>query len=805
VHTSGVAERSPTWSPDGESIAFFDDSTGEYELYVMPASGKGEKRALTTDGGPFKDGIVWSPDSKKLLYGDKTGSLWLVTVADGSRVLMDRDPQAIIPNPSFSHDGAWISYARRELDRDTPRIWIYEVATGQKTPVTSGMFGDSNPTFDAKGDFLVFASDRNFSPTYSELDTTWIYADATQLFLVPLRKDVKAPWAPESDEEEKKSDKKDADKKDDAKPADGGEKRDDAKPADDADKKKDAKTAGEPPKEKDGAADEEQADAPKDADAAKNGKKDAKKSEPPAPIKIDFDGFEARAVALPPKPAAYGAIAFNDKNQLIYARPKDGIKLLDLTDKEKKEKNVTEGGGFDISADRKKLLVPRGPGAVVVDAAADAKAKNIITDPMPVDVDPRAEWRQIVVEAYRVMRDWFYDEGMHQVDWKAQRDHSLKLLEGANSREDVNWIIAEMISELNVGHAYLLGPGDVESAPTGTGVGMLGVDWELAEGPDHAKVYRIAHLVEGAPWDADARNPLIATGVKPGDYLLEVNGRPVNAALDPWAAFEGLSGKTITLTVSDKPERGAGERVVTVRTLGGEGALRYREWIERNRAWVDRMSDGQVGYIYVPNTGVDGQNDLVRQFQGNRHKAALIIDERWNGGGQIPNRFIEMMNRPVTNAWARRDAGEQIWPPDSHQGPKTMLINGLAGSGGDMFPWLFKHEKLGPVIGTRTWGGLVGISGNPGFVDGGSISVPTFGFFKLDGTWGVEGHGVDPDIEVIDDPAVMKGGLAAGGRDPQLEKAVEVMQQALKDHPFKRPQRPAAPDRSGMGVPAKDH
>ena len=827
VHSSGVAERSPAWSPDGENIAFFDDSTGEYELYVMPANGKGEKRALTTDGGPFKEGITWSPDSKKLTYGDKTGSLWLVTLADASRVLVDRDPRAKTPNPSFSHDGAWITYTRRTLDRDTPQIYIYEVATGTSTAVTSGMFSDSTPTFDSKGEFLVFASERTFSPTYSALDSTWIYSDTQQPFLVPLRKDVKMPWAAESDEEEKQSEKKDAEKK-------AADKKDSKKSADDVDKKEadkkdadkeenddeddgpspdDSKAPPAPPPERepndppaksetettkvvDANADEKKLDDKKDAD---------KKPEPAALIKIDLDGFENRAVALPMKSGGYGSLAFNDKNLLLFARSKEGIKILDLTDKEKKEKTVTEGDGFDMSADRKKLLVDSAGGAVIVDSAADAKSKPVITDSMPMDLDPRAEWKQIVIDANRIMRDWFYDQGMHQVDWKAQREHSLKMLESANSREDVNWIIAEMISELNVGHAYLLGPGDVETPPMYASTGMLGVDWELFETADHTKIYRFAHMVQGAPWDTDARNPLIAAGVKPGEYLFEVNGRPVDTTLDPWAAFDGLAGKTITLTVSEKPERDATERVVTVRTQGSESSLRYREWIERNRAWVDSTSGGQVGYIYVPNTGVDGQNDLVRQFQGNRHKAALIIDDRWNGGGQIPNRFIEMMNRPATNAWARRDAGEQIWPPDSHQGPKAMLINGLAGSGGDMFPWLFKQEKLGPVIGTRTWGGLVGISGNPSFIDGGSISTPSFGFYKLDGTWGVEGHGVDPDIEVIDDPALMKGGLANGGRDPQLEKAVELMQQALKDHPFKMPPRPAAPNRSGMGIPVTDH
>ena len=356
MHSSGVAERSPAWSPDGESIAFFDDSTGEYELYVMPAKGKGEKRALTTDGGPFKESITWSPDSKKLTYGDKTGSLWLVTLADSSRVLVDRDPRASTPNPSFSHDGAWITYTRRTLDRDTPQIYIYEVATGTSTAVTSGMFSDSTPTFDSKGDFLVFASERTFSPTYSALDSTWIYTDAQQLFLVPLRKDVKMPWAAESDEEEKQSEKKDEEKKDGDKKEDA--KKDTDKPADDAPKKDaDKKENGD---EDDGPSPKDSDDPPappperepndppaksetetiqvaqeKKSDDTKEGDK---KTEPAAPIQIDLDGFENRAVALPMKSGGYGSLAFNDKNLLLFARSKEGIKIIDLTDKEKKEK-----------------------------------------------------------------------------------------------------------------------------------------------------------------------------------------------------------------------------------------------------------------------------------------------------------------------------------------------------------------------------------------------------------------------------------------------------------------------------------
>jgi len=816
--TSGVFERDPSWSPDGKWIAFFDDSTGEYELYVMPADGKGAKRQLTTDGGPFKNDITWSPDSKRLAYSDKTGTLWLVTLQDGTRARVDRNPRSSPLRPSFSHDGAWIAYARGTDDRETPGVWLYEVATGNSTPVTAGVFSGRRPTFDRKGDYLVFASERRFEPKYSALDSTWIYDETEHLYLVPLRKDVKLPWPAESDEEDGKSDSKDApkdgEKKDEAgaksgggedKPADGDRPRRRRRPASemevtaliDEEKPKDPPTD---PKDAEPAKADASADGEPAKDAPKEGepKDEAPKKKEPEPIKIDLDGFEARAIQLPPKAGSYAAIGFNDKGQLLYAR--DGIKLLDLTDKEKKEKNVGEGGRFELTADGKRMLV----GGAMVDAAADGKRRTVVISPMEASLDPRAEWRQIILDAHRIMRDWFYDPGMHQVDWNAQRDRALKLLESANSREDVNWIIAEMISELNVGHAYLQAQGDVDAIPTSS-AGMLGVDWDIAEGENGARTYRFAQLIEGAPWDADARNPLREVGVKPGECLLAVNGRAVDATRDPWAAFEGLAGKTVTLTVSEKPVRDGTERDVVVRTLSSEQPLRYRAWIERNRQLVDRLSDGKVGYIYVPNTGVDGQNDLVRQFQGQRMKPALLIDDRWNGGGQIPNRFIEMMNRPATNAWARRDAGEQVWPPDTHNGPKAMLINGLAGSGGDMFPWLFRHHGMGPLIGTRTWGGLVGISGNPGFVDGGNISVPTFGFYKLDSTWGVEGHGVDPDIEVIDDPGVMKGGLAAGGRDPQLEKAVEVLMQQVKDKPFRKPARPAAPDRRGMGIPKEDH
>jgi tricorn protease len=449
---------------------------------------------------------------------------------------------------------------------------------------------------------------------------------------------------------------------------------------------------------------------------------------------------------------------------------------------------------FQMSADGKKLLVMKDGLAVI-----DAKEGQKIEDRMPlgdmkVQIEPRAEWRQILRDAWRVQRDFFYDPTMHGVDWERVYEQYAAMLPDCAAREDVSYIIREMISELNVGHTYYWG-GDHEPSHSES-VGLLGCDYELHDG-----AYRIARILEGGDWDVDARGPLSQPGVdvKVGDYLLAVNGVLLDPARDPWAAFQGLAGKTVTLTVSDKPTIDDDARQVVVELLGSEDSLRYRAWVEKNRRYVEEKTGGRVGYIYVPNTGVDGQNELVRQFFGQIHKEALIIDERWNGGGQIPTRFIELLNRPVTNYWARRDGNDWTWPPDAHQGPKCMLINGLAGSGGDMFPALFKQSGLGKLIGMRTWGGLVGISGNPQLIDGGNITAPTFAYYERDGTWGIEGHGVDPDIEVIDDPAKM-----VDGGDPQLDAAIAHMLDELQRNPYVKPPRPAYPDRSGMGIREED-
>jgi tricorn protease len=540
-------------------------------------------------------------------------------------------------------------------------------------------------------------------------------------------------------------------------------------------------------------------------------KKDEKKDK--EPLKIDLEGFERRAMVLPVPAGSFRGLEVAHDGKLLYvrgmARGMEGdssIRIFDIKADEKEEKTVISGaGGFQLSADGKKLGVFRGPGNISVHdpVAGGGKAQPVSTAGMRQSVDPRAEWQQLFNDAWRIFRDYFYVPNMHGVDWPKVRDHYAKMLEDAASRQDVQFILGEMVSELNVGHAYIQAPGDIGDQPTPTPVGMLGVDFELAT-TDAGTAYRIARIYEGGPFDSDARGPLSKpfgkeASAKVGDFLLAVNGVPVDTAVDPWAPFLGTAGRPTTITVSDKPVLDASARDVLVQPMSDEGDLRYRAWVEGNRTYVLEKSNGEIGYIYVPNTGVDGQDELFRQFFGQRHLPALIIDDRWNGGGQIPTRFIELLNRPVVNFWARRHGNDWPWPPDAHFGPKAMLINGLAGSGGDAFPAYFRKAGLGKLIGTRTWGGLVGISGNPSLIDGGTIAVPTFGFYDPDGTWGIEGHGVDPDLQVIDDPAKM---VPAG--DPQLDAAINHLKEELATKRFNKPARPAAPDRSGMGILPQD-
>ncbi len=767
--TSGVAERSPSWSPDGRWIAYFSDFTGEYELYIKQSDGRGITKQLTKGGKAFRYDPVWSPDSKYITFTDKAGNLFLHTI-DGDTKLIDTEPHSSRINVNWSHDSAWLTYAKTSNNKAAVNsIWVYNVAEGKATKLTAGFFNDTNPTFDRKGEFIYFSSNRAFNqPAYDDVSTSFIYVGTEVLVAMPLRKDVKHPLAPKSDEE-KWDDKKDADKK-----------------------KSDAKKSDKGGKKAEGKQDE--------------GKKDDKAEKKKDPIKIDFDGIERRCFRLPVKQGRFGSIACNDKNQIIFARLNatgirgpggaagSKIEILDLKADKKEAKTVAAGAAsFGMTPDGKKLVVvQRGSFYVVAAAAGQKLDKKVSTDGMIAIINPREEWAQMLTDAWRIERDFFYDPNMHGVNWNSIKIQYAQMLPDCVSRRDLSFIIREMISEINVGHAYYR-EGDVESGPSGN-VGLLGCRFE----PD-GDSYKIAELYSGADWDLDGRNPLVDAGVKVGQYILDVNGVGISTKENPYAAFQGLAGKTITLTVSDDATLDAKDKQVVVKALGSDATLRFRSWIEKNRKMVDQKSGGRVGYIYVTNTGIPGQNDLVRQYFGQIAKDGLIIDDRWNGGGQIPTRFIELLNRPVTNYWAKRDGRDWTWPPDAHHGAKAMLINGMAGSGGDMFPALFKQNKLGKLIGMRTWGGLVGISGNPGLIDGASVTAPTFAYYERDGSWGIEGHGVDPDIKVVDDPSKM-----VNGGDPQLDAAIEHVMGVIKASPYKKPARPAYPNRSKFGLSEKD-
>jgi len=757
---SGAANRYPAWSPDGKSVAYWSDRSGEYELYVRPADGTGSERKLTSLGAGFRYRIFWSPDSKQVAFVDNHMQIQLCDVASGRVSAIDKARYFFEGNlrgfrASWSADSRWLAYSR-DLDSGHTAIFLYDTRAAALHQVTAGFYADAGPVFDPEGKYLYFLTKRSFKPIYSDLDNTWVYANTTLVAAVPLRKDVASPLAPRNDVEGK-DEEKDKDKEKEK----------------DAEKGKDAKAAA----------------------GSKDEKKDeAKPKEPPKPVEIDVTGFEERIVLLPPLPGNYDSLAAIS-GKLLYRRvplagqPEDAKSPLVFYDlKEREEKTVVEDvDGFEASAEGTKLLVWKKEDYAIVEPKPDQKLeKKLATQELERTIDPRAEWRQLFDDAWRFERDYFYDPGLHGVNWNEMRQRYGRLLEDAVTRWDVNFVIGEMIAELNSSHSYR-GGGDLEEGLK-RGVGMLGVDFSLENG-----AYRIKRILRGAPWDTEVRSPLDRPGVdvKPGDYLLAVDHAPIDVGKDPWAAFQGLAKKTVLLTVNSTPTL-QGAREVLVETLEAEDRLRNLAWIEDNRRKVDEATKGRVGYVYVPDTGRGGQTDLVRQFIGQFQKEGLVVDERFNSGGQIPDRFVELLNRPLYNYWAVRDGRDWQWPPVAHVGPTVMLINGWSGSGGDAFPLYFKQAGLGPLIGTRTWGGLIGISGVPTLVDGGGVTVPTFGIYSTDGRWIVEGHGVDPDIEVVDDPSLMQD-----GGDPQLERAIQEVMKKLEESPPKRPAKPAYPNRSG--------
>lgn len=788
TRSSGVAERYPSWSPDGKLIAYFSDRTGEYELTVRNADNTGEEQTLTELGPGYRYQPQWSPDSKKVVFIDQAMKIRLYDFDTKQTQVIDQQMWMYHGalngfSVSWSPDSRWIAYAADNENRNSSVV-IYDTKEGERHVVTSGFYDDNDPVFDPDGKYLFFRTERNFNPTYSEVDNSWIYMNMAQLAALPLRKDVASPLAPRNDEEpdkdkdKKKDEKKSEEKKDEKKP--------DAEPAKDSDKDPEK----EQDKEKDAAKPEEKKDAAK-AEEKKDDKADKKDEKKPKPVEIDFEDMEQRIVILPPRPGNYVNLVAVSGKLLFRTIPRggDGNTPIEFYDLEKREvkKVVDDANGFELSANREKLLVANnGAFSIIEPKEGQNLNKRIDTSGFETMVDPPAEWRQIFMDAWRLERDLFYDPNLHGVNWNLMRERYLNILDDAVTRWDVNYVLGELLGELNASHTYRSG-GDIEQAPQ-RGVGYLGCDFALTNG-----AYQIAKIINGAPWDTEVRSPLLRPGITNiavGHYLLAVNGTPIDTNRDPWAAFQSLADKPVFLTVNTNPTL-TGSWEVLIQTMGSEARLRNLAWINENRLRVEELSGGQIAYVYVPDTGQGGQNELVRQWRGQVTKPGMIIDERFNSGGQIPDRFVELLNRPLRNYWGVRDGKDWPWPPVAHFGPKAMLVNGWSGSGGDCFPYYFKDSQLGPLIGMRTWGGLIGITGAPPLVDGGSVTVPTFGIYSRKGEWIIEGYGVDPDIEVVDDPAAM-----AKGGDPQLERAVAEIMKSLKAHPPAKAPKPAYPNRS---------
>jgi tricorn protease len=784
TNTSAVAERYPAWSPDGGTVAYFSDRTGEYELYVRPGDGKGSERQVTANGAMFRYRPVWSPDSKRIAFSDKTGGLFIVDVEGGKTKFVDKDEWTEMPSYSWSPDSRWLTYSKHMANK-TGIIMIYDTQQDRTRQVTSDYYYDSSPVFDAEGKYLFFRSNRAFTPVYGDMDSTWIYPNSTEIYAATLRKDLGSPIAPRSDEEQVTEDDEDKEQDKDKEPEDNENKPDNGQEEHLSDEPK-RNTPDESNKE--ASADKQDSEEEQEVEEKKK----------PEPVDIDFEGFEERVVKLPVNAGNIRSL-HSVKGKLVFARhlpagarkpeePSGTLYYYDL--KEREVKTIISGiDSYDVSADGKKIIYKSKSTYGITDLAEGKKSGDgkIAADDLKARINPQQEWKQIFTEAWRIQRDFFYDPNMHGLDWQAIRERYEVLLQYVVDRDDLNYVIGEMIGELNASHTYV-GGGDRQSAEK-IAVGLLGCDFELDTDND---LYRIGKIYEGAGWDAEVRSPLRQPGIEvnEGDYLLAVNGRAPDTSEDPWAAFEGLAGEVVTLTINSAPSL-TDAREVVVKPTSSEFRLRNLAWIEHNRLKVQEATGNRVGYIYVPDTGRNGQNELVRQFNPQWTKEALIIDERFNSGGQIPDRFVELLNRPIYNYWARRDHRDWQSPFVAQTGPKVMLINGWSGSGGDAFPYYFRKAGLGPLVGTRTWGGLIGISGNPALIDGGFVSAPTFGFWNTQGDWEVEGYGVDPDYEIENAPHEL-----AAGKDPQLEKAIEVILDKLGKEPVTMPQKPAYPDRS---------
>ncbi|HYM79078.1 MAG TPA: PDZ domain-containing protein [Candidatus Dormibacteraeota bacterium] len=782
THSPAVADRDPAWSPDGKSIAYFSDESGEYELCIREQNGLGTVRHINLGNPPsYFYSPVWSPDSKKIAYFDKRLQLWYVDLENPAPKLVDTDYYWTFSNPftaqTWSPDNKWLAYIK-QLPSGLHAVFVYSIEKSRAFQVTDGMSDALYPVWDKNGKYLYFTASTNVALTTANLDMTSDEHRVTRnVYLAVLSKDEKSPLAPESDEEKPKDEKK---------------------PDQDKDKAKDK----DQPKEKDKSKDKNKsADAAKDKPADDKGKDKDKKDEPVV-VKIDIEGIGQRILSLPIPARNYqnllggkSGILFLLEGPLVvteddFPNVSETIQKFDLS-KRKVDKVLDEVNDFAVSFDGEKILYRKG------DAWATASPDDgpggggppkpgfgpLKLDGWEVYVEPRAMWKQIYNETWRIERDFFYDPHFHGLDLEKAKKKYAPYLDGIASREELTYLFTECLGEMTVGHMFV-GGGETQEPKKFKG-GLLGADYSLENNR-----YRVAKVFDGENWNPGNEAPLTQPGVnvKAGDYILAVNGRELHASDNIYSFFEETAGKQVVLKVGANPDS-KDSRDVTVVPVESEENLRHLAWIESNRRRVDEATGGRVAYVHVPNTGGGGYTSFNRYYFSQVGKDAAIIDERFNEGGQLADYIIEYLRRPLLSKVVTRDGHDWSSPSEQIYGPKVMIINEMSGSGGDALPWYFRKNAVGPLVGKRTWGGLVGIGGYPELIDGGRVTAPRAAIYGLNGEWEVENHGVAPDVEVDLEPASWKQ-----GRDAQLEKAIEVVMQQLKDHPLPEIKRPPYPN-----------
>jgi len=780
TRSPAVAERNPAWSPDGKSIAYFSDASGEYELSIRDQAGLGEARHFTLAEAPsFFYAPAWSPDSKRIAYEDKHVGLWYIDLASGARKRIDEQYYSGFGNDEFekswSPDSQWLTYSRI-LKSGMRAIFLYSLAQDRTFQVTDGLSDATAPSFDRNGKYLYFMASTDTALTTQVLDmTSDEHRVVRSVYAVVLSKDEPSPVAPESDEDKGASDA--------------------GQTGSDGDHGV-AKGKGAVAKDQHGAA------------PSARGKDGAKR---PGPTRIDIEGIGQRIVALPipsrnyfdMRPGKSGMLYLAEGPPVLPAQAQGEIPAVlqkfDLS-KRKVDKLIDEINSFAVSFDGSRILYRKGTEWLT--AAADEPASPgappkpgigpLKLEGWQVYVEPRPMWKQMWSETWRIERDFFYDPHFHGLDLVKAKARYEPYVAGLASREELTYLLDESLGEITVGHMFVRGGERPDVAHVN--VGMLGADFSLDSGR-----YRIARVYNGENWNPQLQAPLTQPGVnvQTGDYVLAINARELRSSDNIYDFMQGLAGKQVVLRVAPRAD-GTGARNVTVVPVENEYTLRHLARIEDNRRRVDEATGGRVAYIYLPNTAGDGFASFNRYFFSQVGKDAVIVDERFNGGGQLADYIIDYLRRPLMSRLVGRDGHERSSPSEAIFGPKVMLINEMAGSGGDALPWYFRKAGLGTLIGKRTWGGLVGIGGYPELLDGGSVTAPRVAIYGLNGDWEVENRGIAPDIEIDLDPAA-----ARSGRDSQLEKGIEVVLQQLKEHPapqFVVPPYPNYHQHDGLGA-----